>query len=81
MKLKKDLCTGSYDKLPHHAVIGNPSDFYVWLSNEVGGGKSSDWIKGQSNIYHELDRLQERDKPAFRRRIEDLMLLNDKVAA
>jgi hypothetical protein len=45
------LEVGSWDKLPHYAVVGTPVNFYVWVCTEkppygdVDQG-ASEWITG-----------------------------------
>jgi len=43
--MEVDMKYGSYDKLPHYAVVGHATNFYLWI-NEDGNGSSSHWIRG-----------------------------------
>ena len=47
------LEVGSYKKLPHYSVIGEPAAFYVWV-NESGRGTSSAWINGSCDLFYKL---------------------------
>lgn len=51
-----DLSIGDYKTFPYYAVIGTPTDFYIWIKLKkdpgwgwyVGGSQgASGWIKGQ----------------------------------
>ena len=64
MTKNNKLEIGSYKKIPHYAIIGDPTDFYVWI-NEDGNGQSSEWIKGKANLHHELARLHRKKKQDF----------------
>lgn len=59
------LEVGRWDKLPHYAVIGKPTEMYLWV-NEDGIGSASNWIKGKESfeLYHEL-RQMVKDKSKF----------------
>jgi hypothetical protein len=57
---------GRYDKLPHYAVHGDATNFYVWV-NEDGKGSSSKWIKGSVafELYNVLRNFHKIDKQMF----------------
>lgn len=65
---------GKYNNLPHYAVIGEPTDFYVWIntgeslhSYQAGKAGASGWIKGNEAFreYNKLRQLYKKDKTAF----------------
>ena len=70
---------GAYNKLPHYAVIGPPTAFYVWV-NEDGRGVSSNWITGSNafNKWHLLKRYKAKDKAKFVSCLKELFLENEK---
>lgn len=71
--------TGSYNKLPHYAVIGEPQNFYVWV-NEDGRGSASSWLKGKAffNEYHNLKKILKKNKDEFKKRVIKLHEENPK---
>ena len=65
MSMKMEF--GSCEKSPHHAVVGDPSCYYVWI-NERGRGSESNWIigkKGFNDFYILKKLLKKKDKIAF----------------
>lgn len=65
--MKSDkLSVGSWNKLPHISVVGEATEFYVWV-NEDGRGESSDWIRGREafELYGNLIQLRKKDKQGF----------------
>ena len=60
------LQVGRWDKLPHYAVIGEKTFFYVWVC-EDGQGSSSKWVKGNEafQLSNKLLNLFKKDKAAF----------------
>ena len=77
MSKDKKLELGSHNKLPHYSVIGDPTDFYVWI-NEDGRGQSSDWVKGQAGLYHELSKLRDKKNPEFIQKLKSVFESNRK---
>ena len=64
MSTTKKLEVGSHNKLPHYSIIGQSTNFYIWV-NEDSIGQSSSWIKGQAKLYHELLALHSKKKQYF----------------
>ena len=60
------LEVGRWDRLPHYAVIGEKTSFYVWVC-EDGQGSSSKWVKGNEafQLSNKLLGLFKKDKSAF----------------
>jgi hypothetical protein len=53
---------GDYKNLPHYAIIGNPSDFYIFRQlNKKDFGQFSGWVKGQSSLWHKLKQINEKE--------------------
>ena len=75
----KDLELGSWDKLPHYKVIGQKTDFYIWISDKTGFS-CSDWIKGRDafKIHNKLNELFKKDKKAFVVLLKEQLKLNTK---
>ena len=61
------LEVGSCNNLPHCALIGQMSDFYLWVDDGGSNWSSSQWIKGRkaNKMFHELKKLIEKDKKEF----------------
>lgn len=57
---------GRWNKLPHYAVHGTKTDFYVWI-NEDGKGSGSKWIKGREafDLWGKFSKLSTKDKNGF----------------
>ena len=64
--LRENLELGSWNDLPHYAVIGEASNFYIWV-NEDGQGSSCEWLTGSTSFsnYHYLNRIFKKDKKGF----------------
>ena len=51
---------GAWDNLPHYAVVGSPTSFYVWINLKggapcwyvSGSSGSSGWISGKAAFKH-----------------------------
>ena len=58
----KVLTIGTPMKLPHYAVIGEATKFYVW-ENESGKGRASSWITGvvAFSVYQQLLQAEKKE--------------------
>lgn len=45
--MKFDLEVGTYKSPSHYAVIGRPTDFYIWIRETGDHGSASKWIIGK----------------------------------
>jgi len=61
------MAIGNSKNLPLYRVICfSPSDFYVVVDEDGGSDeKFSEWVKGKPHLYHKLNKLFKKDKPAF----------------
>lgn len=57
---------GKWNKLPHYSIVGQPSDFYIWIDKDGRGGNTK-WIKGKEafGIWNRLKKLHKKDKSGF----------------
>ena len=57
---------GSFNKLPHYAVVGDKTRLYIWV-DEDGRGSNSKWITGRIafQLWSELETRFKKDKSAF----------------
>lgn len=53
---------GTYKKLPHYSIIGNPSDFYIFRRlNKDEFGQFSGWVKGQSALWFKIKQARKKE--------------------
>ena len=64
---------GAWNKLPHYAMIGTATSFYVWINDGINA-TSSKWIKGRIAFeeYNKLVNLHGKDKQQFITKIQEL---------
>jgi hypothetical protein len=71
-----DLHVGAWNDLPHFACVGEPTKFYVYLTNkEYPKGQHSTWFKGSQyfSTYQKLKHLHKKDKKGFCVMISELL--------
>jgi len=69
---------GSWDKLPHYNVVGQPTMFYVWI-NVDGKGVNSKWLTGEPAFamwFVLLEKFNKTDKTEYIRLLQDLYISN-----
>ncbi len=68
---------GSHKNLPHYAVVGTPTDFYVFVQTSKNNFGWSKWYKGKEafNHYNNL-RLIYKNKQKFIEKVIELYNLN-----
>lgn len=74
---------GAYNKLPHYAIVGSATEFYVWCQedkNALGYMCNSEWIRGRDafDTYHRLEKLFKKNKPGFISLLKTTFELNPK---
>lgn len=74
-----EMKVGDYNKLPHYAVVGNSTEFYVWV-NEDGKGDNSSWVRGSEAFkkWHKLKHYRAKDKQKFIAFLKMIYLHNSK---
>jgi len=57
---------GNNKKAPYYSVVGEATNFYVWV-DESGRGTSSNWIKGQTafDLWNRLGHLRKKNVEQF----------------
>ena len=85
--MRHDLEVGTYQTDNHYAVIGEPTNFYVWVregksAQMVRGQGWSGWITGSKGfaIYNRLRTLHRKDRDGFVQLIKQLRKEYDKEA-
>jgi hypothetical protein len=80
------MSVGAYNKLPHYAVVGSPTEFYVWCQQDKstpGHMCNSEWIRGRDafDTFHKLEKLFKKDKPQFTALLKSTFNANPKIEA
>jgi hypothetical protein len=52
VKTRVALEVGGYNKPFHYAVIGTPSEYYIWYKAPNMKGQNSEWFKGTQAFKH-----------------------------
>lgn len=76
----KPIEVGHWRMAYHYAVIGNPTNFYVWARHtQNDAGSVSEHIVGDINLYHTLKQtLLQNGKYSFVRMVKRILKTNPK---